>query len=249
MRINGVQLFIFPHAGGSEVSYVPIEKELLPVVETSTICYAGRGRRIHEPFLKDMKAMAMDCMEIVQKKRNEQLPLVFLGHSLGSLIAFETMNCMRRYDMDLPELVFFSGRKGPAVIMENTDRSSLSDEDLLTCLSRMGGIPEYFLRHPDFLSFYLPIIRNDLRLNDTYTYQQCEPFDLPFVIMNGTEDENVGPDPALSWKEHTTAACYQEWLEGNHFYFSDTAVFSQTLSKYISMHFTHLHLSRLKECI
>ncbi len=249
MRTNGVQLFIFPHAGGSEVSYVPIEKELLPVTVTSTICYAGRGRRIHEPFLKDMDATAKDCMEIVRKNRDQQLPLVFLGHSLGALIAFETMACMRRYDMDLPELVFFSGRKGPAAVSENTNRSLLPDDELLTCLSRMGGIPEYFLRHPDFLSFYLPIIRNDLRLNDTYSYRHREAFDLPFVIMNGTDDESVGPDPAIFWKEHTTAACYQEWLEGNHFYFSDATAFSQTLTKYISMHFTHLQLPLLKACI
>ncbi|UPK66611.1 thioesterase II family protein [Chitinophaga filiformis] len=248
MRISGVQLFIFPHAGGSEISYVSIEKELLPETVTSTICYTGRGRRIHEPFQKDMEAMAMDCMKIVQQKRKEELPLVFLGHSLGSLIAFETMNCMRRHGLELPELVFFSGRKGPAATEKN-NRSLLSDKELLDCLSRMGGIPDAFLQHPDFLSFYLPIIRNDLRLNDTYRYQPHEAFDIPFVVMNGTDDEHVGPEPALSWKEHTRAACYQEWLEGNHFYFSDATTFSRTLSKYFSMHFPHLQLSRFKACI
>ncbi|PSL24051.1 thioesterase II family protein [Chitinophaga ginsengisoli] len=248
MRISSVQLFIFPHAGGSEVSYVPIEKELLPETVASTICYAGRGRRIHEPFQQDMATMAMDCMSIVQQRRKKDMPLIFLGHSLGALIAFETMNCMRRYDMELPELVFLSGRKGPA-IKEKSNRSLLSDLELLACLANMGGIPEPFLDHPDFRSFYLPIIRNDLRLNDTYCYHQQEPFDMPFVVMNGVEDENVGTEPALSWKEHTSAACYEEWLEGNHFYFSDAAAFSRTLSRYISMHFPHLHLPRFKEFI
>ena len=248
MRINGVQLFIFPHAGGSEVSYVPIEKALLPETVASAICYAGRGRRIREPFQKDMNAMAMDCMSIVQQKREAGLPLVFLGHSLGALIAFETMNYMRRYDMELPELVFFSGRKGPAVA-EKKNRSLFSDRELLAHLAIMGGIPDSFLEHPDFLSFYLPIIRNDLRLNDTYRYQQQEPFDIPFVVMNGVEDEYVGTEPALTWKEHTRAACYEEWLEGNHFYFSDTTVFCQTLCRYFSMHFPHLQLPHFKEFI
>jgi medium-chain acyl-[acyl-carrier-protein] hydrolase len=248
MRISNVQLFIFPHAGGSEVSYVPVEKELLPETVASTICYAGRGRRINEPFHKDMDAMAMDCMSIVQQKRKKELPLVFLGHSLGALVAFETMNYMQRYDMKLPELVFFSGRKGPAVA-EKCNRSLMCDLELLACLSRMGGIPEPFLEHPDFRSFYLPIIRNDLRLNDTYRYNQREPFDIPFVVMNGVEDEDAGTEPALSWKEHTRAACYEEWLEGNHFYFSDADAFRRTVSRYISMHFPHLQLPRFKEFI
>jgi len=182
--------------------------------------------------------MAMDCMEMVNKKRNRQLPLIFLGHSLGSLVAFETMKCMRNNDIALPDLAFFSGRKAPAVNTGRNNRSLLSDTDLLACLSAMGGIPEYFLQYPDFLSFYLPIIRNDLSLNDTYCYKSSPQFDIPFVIMNGSEDENIGPDPVLSWKQHTSAACYQEWLDGNHFYFSDTAGFCQTLFKYISMYFT-----------
>jgi medium-chain acyl-[acyl-carrier-protein] hydrolase len=238
MRMDGVQLFIFPHAGGSEVSYIPVEKELRSFAATTVIGYAGRGRRINEPFIKDMDTMAMDCMEIVNKTRDRQLPLVFFGHSLGSLIAFETMNCMRRNNIALPELVFFSGRKAPAVLTGENNRSMLPDNDLLACLSAMGGIPDYFLQHPDFLSFYLPIIRNDLRLNDTYCYKTVKQFDIPFVIMNGTEDENIGTDPVRSWKQHTAAACYQERLDGNHFYFSDAASFRNTLLKYINMYFS-----------
>jgi medium-chain acyl-[acyl-carrier-protein] hydrolase len=229
MYVDGVQLFIFPHAGGSDLSYRSLERKLQVTGTTLTICYPGRGKRFKEPFANDIQALARDCMDIIALNRQHDLPMVFLGHSLGALLAYETMKCIRQTGAGLPELVFFTGRSGPDGSPRNRDRHRLSDNQLIACLSAMGGMPDELLTNPDFIACYLPVIRNDLRLNDTYQYCEDIKFDIPFVILNGCDDTIA----AHSWQKETIGMCTHEWMEGGHFFLLESPDFSKKISQFI----------------
>lgn len=233
MDVNGVQLFIFPHAGGSDLSYRSLERKLQVIGTTFTICYPGRAKRFSEPFANDVPSLAKDCMDIITLNRQHDLPMVFLGHSLGALVAYETIKCLRTSGSGLPELVFLTGRSGPCEAPETIGRHKLSDGELITYLSAMGGIDHSLLTNPDFISFFLPVIRNDLRLNDTYQYHDSNRFDIPFVLLNGSNDRFTGTQALLSWQKETLGTCVHEFLDGGHFFLLESPDFSKRISQFI----------------
>ncbi|WPV63811.1 thioesterase II family protein [Chitinophaga sp. LS1] len=233
MDVNGVQLFIFPHAGGSDLSYRSLERKLQITGTTFTICYPGRAKRFNEPFAKDVPSLAKDCMDIITLNRQHDLPMVFLGHSLGALVAYETIKCLRTSGSGLPELVFLTGRSGPCEAPVNMERHELADGELITHLSAMGGIDLSLLTNPDFISFFLPVIRNDLRLNDTYKYCESNRFDIPFVLLNGSNDRIAETQALLSWQKETLGICIHEFLDGGHFFLLESPDFSKKISQFI----------------
>ena len=238
MNVDGVQLFIFPHAGGSNLSYLPLERKLQVTGTTFTICYPGRAKRFNEPFANDIPALAKDCMDIITRNRQHDLPMVFLGHSLGALVAYETMKYIRTSGAALPELVFLTGRSGPCEAPVNMGRHKLSDDELIAYLSAMGGIPDSLLTNTDFISFFLPVIRNDLRLNDTYKYYEDTKFDVPFVMLNGSNDKIAAAQALLSWQKETIGTCIHEFLEGGHFFLLESPDFSKKISQFIHRYVT-----------
>lgn len=242
MYVDGVQLFIFPHAGGSDLSYLSLERKLQVTGTTFTICYPGRAKRFSEPFANDIPALARDCMDIIMLNRQHDLPMVFLGHSLGALVAYETMKCIRTSGAALPELVFLTGRSGPCEAPVNMGRHKLSDEELIIYLSAMGGIPDNLLTNPDFISFFLPVIRNDLRLNDTYKYCEDTKFDIPFVMLNGSNDNIASSQALLSWQKETIGMCSHEFLEGGHFFLLESPDFSKKIGQFIHRYVAYTEL-------
>jgi Predicted thioesterase involved in non-ribosomal peptide biosynthesis len=211
------QLFIFPHAGGSEISYVSLQKQLSPFFEVVIISYPGRGRLIAEPHKNSVEELAQYCTGQI-KANLKARDYFFLGHSFGSLVAFEVLRLLNRQGEKLPLAAFMSGREAPSTPRKMPLKHLLSDAGLVAYIDSIGGIPAELIDNADFLSFFLPIIRNDLKMNEIYEYAEDDKISVPFVLLNGKVDEGVTKEGLANWQNETIHPIKQRFLDGGHFY-------------------------------
>ncbi len=232
------RLFIFPHAGGSDISYSSIEKSISHCFDASTICYPGRGRRYSENFVKNINELIDDCLAQLLSKLNGSV-FFFMGHSFGALVAFECARALQQNKMEVPPIMFLSGRGSPAYTSLSAQKHKLNDTHLTNYLKTIGGLPDALLADTSFLSFYLPIIRNDLALNENYTYKNSPLIHTKLVLINGTADTVVSPESVKAWQQETEAGCKFEMLEGGHFFHLENPLFTDMLFSYNQQYIQH----------
>ena len=127
-----LRLICFPHAGASGYEFLKWSKRLADDnVEVHFITPPGRGQRIGDALVDDMGDV-VDCI-VGEIKILLDTPLVFFGHSLGSLVAYETTCKLRELGYPLPWLLAVSSEAAPSVhhISEDEWVHTLPDHNFL----------------------------------------------------------------------------------------------------------------------
>lgn len=177
-----------------------------------------------------MEGLIRDIISILSKEDLNSYKFSFLGHSFGSLVLFETLREMRRMHFPLPESVYVSGRKSPSMPSNGKKWFSETDQNVIELLKSKGGIPHELFQNKEFLEVFLPIIRSDFKLIETYQYTSQDSFDLQFHVINGAEDEDVSDTETMDWQIETSIPCQFSKMKGGHFYLLDNpAEFVKTL--------------------
>ena len=116
---------------------------------------------------------------------------------------------------------------------------ALSDADLIAELHRLDGTPKAVLESPEMLQLLLPMVRADLKIDETYTYVEEEPLNCPITVFGGLADPETSLEDLEAWRQQTQGEFSLQMFPGNHF-FINTAKdlllerISQILSVYIS---------------
>jgi medium-chain acyl-[acyl-carrier-protein] hydrolase len=196
------RVFLFHHAGGSASSY-RLGKHLPPDVEVCPVQLPGRENRFAEPLLTDVGTVVSELADAIPA----DLPFVFFGHSMGALLAYEVA---RRLP---PEHLVVSAHRAPH-LPDTTPLRGLDDDALVARL--VETIP--VLADPDLREIFLPILRADLTLCETYRFTPGAPLPCPVTVLGGTEDDLVGEAELAAWRTHTSAAFAVRMVPGGHFY-------------------------------
>lgn len=215
-------LFCFAHAGGSADIYRQWQKALSGSATIYPMELPGRGRRMAEPFCPSVALAARRAAQCVAACVPDSRYFIF-GHSLGSIIALETVREIESLGIPTPVLLFVSGRYPPHV-MQNHKQALFRapTPSLLDELRRLGGTPEDILQNRDFLDVLLPVVRDDFRLVETHTSAASPPVSCPICVCCGDRDQD-SPLPLLEeWAKLTTGGCTIHLFPGEHFYLYDT---------------------------
>ncbi len=215
---SSVKLVCLPHAGAGPRALYPWVDELPEDIELLPVCLAGRGPRMDEP-------LAGRVCDIVEPLARAVAPLmddtvVFFGHSLGALLAFELTLELRRRKLRQPQLLVVSGRTAPGA-----DRKlklhTLPDRHLVREVQRIyGGIPREILVEPAMLKRTLPILRADLAVNETHLDRREDPLACSVLALGGTEDPHVTGTELELWGTRTRGDFDHAQFDGGHFYLS-----------------------------
>lgn len=209
------QLFFLPFAGANLNSYNPITQILREDYECHVVELPGHGSRYGEPLLERIESMVSFCSDEIMSKRNDE-PWGIFGHSLGAVLA--SLICdSDRFRIDSPEWIILSGRSGPGISVSNMIRHQLSREDLLKDVTKMGGIQQELLKHPELLDLMVPILRADFRAIETYDYTTVPQLHVPVLVLGGTTD-SIREDQLKAWKSVTSDKCQVKMVEGGHFF-------------------------------
>ncbi|MBS1799375.1 MAG: thioesterase [Acidobacteria bacterium] len=220
-RIEGarVRLFCLPHAGSGAVTYQSWKRELPSFVEICALRLPGREMRLSERVNSNCRILSKDIAEAVAGECD--LPYAIFGHSMGALLAFELARNLRDKGVSQPKLLFLSGRIGAHVALRTSPLHELPLDLFLAELEvRYGALPRELLEDREMLDFYLPILRADIKLVETYQYQTCNPLDCPIYVTAGEDDRSVWAEGLSAWKQHTTGDFGLTMYQGGHFYLS-----------------------------
>jgi len=213
-------LFCLPYAGGSEVGYYKWGNHLDKSIYLHPVPLKGRGQRFNEGFYMSMKEVTDDIYNMIQDKIDQNQYALY-GHSMGSILAYELYHKIRSEGKRLPEHIFFSGCKTPDRMKDKEKLHHFSDQELLSKLNALGGIPQELVDSKELTDLFLPIIRNDLKILGEYEYNPNQhKIECDISILIGTED-TVKLEEALEWNKYSEREAIVYTLNGNHFFINN----------------------------
>jgi medium-chain acyl-[acyl-carrier-protein] hydrolase len=85
-------------------------------------------------------------------------------------------------------------------------------------LERLNGTPREVLANAELREFFVPMLRADFAVCDTYSYVPDLPLKCPVTVLGGSEDDQVSDMELGGWTEQTTGDFRLYSLPGDHFF-------------------------------
>jgi medium-chain acyl-[acyl-carrier-protein] hydrolase len=212
-----MRLFCLPHAGGGASAFHTWNNLLPASLQICSVLLPGREGRLSEPLFTQIDSLADAIASELQPWLN--IPFAVFGHSMGALLAFEWVRRLQRRGHPMPVWLFLSGRRAPGAPDDSSPLNSLSDGEFLNELTRRyDGIPQEFLVNEDLMEVFLPILRADISVVESFLFHEVEPLDCPITVFAGMNDGSVSWDQLLAWERHTRKHFSVRLLPGGHFY-------------------------------
>ncbi len=213
------RLFCLPFAGGGVAPYRLWFKSLPDDIEVHAAQLPGRESRLSEMPLSSIMAMVDIVRPAIEALSD--LPYAIFGHSMGSLIAYETTIALEHRGGRPPSRLFVSARRAPDEPDTWSPIHALPEPAFLDELQiRYGAIPEPVLAEPELLELLLPVVRADIRAVETYgpstgtaTRVRC-----PVTVYGGDADTHPRPAQLPDWQRAAVDPVRVRVFPGDHFY-------------------------------
>jgi len=216
-ELRDVRLFCFHGAGGAAQTFRLWSRGLPPWVELCPVQLPGRLTRMAEPAHRRFEPLIAALIAALEPELDG--PFAFFGHSLGTLIAFETARELRRRKYPLPIHLFAAARIAPHLAFEHLHVHELDDDQLLALVQeRYRSIPPEIAREPELLKLVLKPLRADLEVHEDYAHAHEEPLSIPLTALGGVDDRLVTRQGLDAWREHTTSPFTMHVLPGGHYF-------------------------------
>ncbi|MGQ4807055.1 Linear gramicidin dehydrogenase LgrE [Candidatus Entotheonellaceae bacterium PAL068K] len=215
-----LRLFCFPYAGvGASIFRRWVEG--LPVgVELCAIQLPGRESRLRETPFNRLAELGQALRPILRPYLDR--PFALFGHSLGAWIGYELSRQLREHDGLAPAHLFVSGRRAPHRPPSQPPMHTLADAAFLQAMrTRYGGGPEIVWQDAELMQVFLPILRADITMAETYTPICHEPLDCPISAFGGFQDTSTDRSELEDWQELTTRTFQLRLLPGDHFFVNE----------------------------
>jgi surfactin synthase thioesterase subunit len=210
-----IRLFCLPYAGGGASIYRGWVKAFPDDVGIYPIQLPGRENRITEPPLYEMRELVEGISEAILPYLRR--PFILFGHSIGARIAFElARNLREKWDIR-PCCLIVSGSRAPH-ISEPKPLHHLPDDEFIMELRRFSGTPEAILQSRELMEIFIPTLRADFTVDETYVYSAAAPIECPISVFGGTEDTETNREELGAWACHTSGDFTLEMIEGGHFF-------------------------------
>ncbi len=192
------------------------QKEVPAEIEICPVQLPGRESRLREPrydrlgpLINDLSSALLPLMD---------LPFVFFGHSMGSIVSFELAVKLRNEGKKGPLALLLSGRRAPHRPDPFPPLHALPEEEFKQELRRLNGTPEEVLNHPELMELLTPVLRADFAVCETYEHAPTEPLSIPVAAFGGHGDEEVATEDLEGWQRYSTGGFKVRMFEGDHFF-------------------------------
>jgi medium-chain acyl-[acyl-carrier-protein] hydrolase len=215
-RAERLRLFCLPYAGGGATMY-HTWAAALPNVEVCPIQLPGRESRMREPALTRM-SLLVDALTAAMRPYLSR-PFAFFGHSMGALITFELARRLIRDGQPGPRHLFVAARCAPHLRDDRPFLHTQPEPAFVEQVSiRYGALPKMIVDDPELLRLFMPTLRADLAVCETYEYQDSEPLDCPISAFGGWQDNGVSRSDLDAWRLQTAAQFSVRMFAGDHFF-------------------------------
>jgi surfactin synthase thioesterase subunit len=153
-----------------------------------------------------------------------ETPVALFGHSLGALLSFEFARKLRSMNIR-PVHLFVSGRAAPQLPDPEAPISHLPTREFVDAvLRRYQGIPDEILHDTEMLNLWLPALRADIMMNETYQYTAEPLLDFPISSFGGIQDASASPEELAAWRDQTSCTFRLKMFPGDHFFIDSARV-------------------------
>lgn len=209
-------LIFIPHAGGYGENYISWFKDFSNSIDCRYILLPHRGKRTNDPMPSSINDMALQIATEVNELEN--IPISIFGHSMGGIIAFELAKAIETHTNRKLNKIFVSGCRAPSTELKYKI-GHLNKEDFLKEIIKFGGVDPTYQENPELLNFFLPILKEDIRLCESYQHQHPSPVNSPIIVLWGTEDNLLYEEQVRAWTQHSfEKVTFFPFEGGNHFY-------------------------------
>jgi len=215
-------LICFAYGGGNAAAFRAWARHAPADVQILGVELPGRGVRFGAAPLTRV-ADVIDALLAQRDFLAQQGQLILFGHSLGALLAFEFARALQRTGALAPVHLVASGRGAPHLARREAPVHALPDAQFLAQVRRFEGLPDAVLQHAELLEIFLPILRADFALSETYECMPGAPLDCDLTVLGGTRDPMVDVATLAPWREHTRGRFACRMFDGGHFFLNDHA--------------------------
>jgi surfactin synthase thioesterase subunit len=210
------RLYCLPYAGGGAALFRTWPDDLPADVEVCPIQLPGREVRFSEPRFTSITGLVQTLAPIILP--HLQKPFGVLGHSMGGLIAFELIRELRRLGAPTPQRLLIAAREAPQLVETLPPLHRLPDKEFFEELQeRYGGIPYEALNNQEIRDVFIPLLKADIEMVETYRWRPEEPLDCPISVFGGRLDRIAEPD-LRAWQQQTRQPVFVQMFEGSHFF-------------------------------
>ncbi|OLR94826.1 thioesterase II family protein [Actinokineospora bangkokensis] len=210
-----VLLYCVAHAGGGGGFFRPWARALAPGVGVRAVVLPGRESRLREPAATSMAEVVAPLAAAVEADADR--PYALFGHSMGAAVAYEVARVLNTGPRP-PLRLLVSGRRPPHLPARFPPLHRLGPEEFLDAVVAMGGTPRELVEQPDLVRVFLPGLRADFTLNETYRELPGAVLDCPVSALTGVDDPQVDAVEIRRWADVTTGALTVHSFPGGHFY-------------------------------
>ncbi len=212
-RLN---LFCFPYAAGNPVIFRPWQTLFPEEIEVFPVHLPGRGMRITEPLYIKIDELIPELAKAMLPYLTK--PFLFFGHSMGALVSFELARYLQAHYQLQPTHLVVSAFRAPQLPAPRPPIYHLPEQAFLDEVIKLNGMPQEILQNKEYLELFLPILRADFQLCETYQYRPSLRLQCPITVLGGKEDERVPLEVLQPWSKQTSSVCRVELIDGDHFY-------------------------------
>ncbi|GHA94605.1 thioesterase II family protein [Streptomyces termitum] len=206
-------LFCVPFAGGGAEAFEGWHEALAPVAEVRVAELPGRGARFGRPLIDSMPALVSELAE--QCEDLSQGPFALLGYSFGSYAAYAlSLHLAERGRV--PRRLFVGGSRAPFLPPRDRFRHLMPDAELIAELRALGGTDPEVLASEQLMAMYLPVLRADFKVVETYE-GGTEPAPCPLTVFGARRDAFVPTEDLAAWTRLGDAAGEVRVYDGDHF--------------------------------
>ncbi|RPI30873.1 MAG: thioesterase [Chloroflexota bacterium] len=214
-QVGQITLFCIPYSGAS-ASFYRAWSNKHPMINICPIELPGHGMRISEPLYTSIAPLIEDAAKTILNHLPGQF--AFFGHSMGALISYELTRYLSANYRAEPVHLFVSGHGAPDYQDAEPPIHELPDEEFIEKIHEMNSTDEAFFACTELREMFLPILRADFTVCETYQYQPGASLRCPITALGGIGDLSVPRSALEAWKTHTSRPFKVLMFSGDHFF-------------------------------
>ncbi|MFF9481520.1 thioesterase II family protein [Streptomyces sp. NPDC014733] len=212
-----LRLYCMPPAGMSAPYFQAFTRHLPAAVGVYALQLPGRGRATGTPVHTDPRRLGQLLAARIRQD-DDGHPYAVFGHSVGSLLAHETVTCLTRQGHRPPTLLALSAMAAP----HHPDFTAQAPDVLL---GGREGVEKLFGRLPDhadhdpraLVNAWIPMLA-DLLLALQFPPHQGPPLDTQLALYGGEDDPVISPEALDGWNDISSQPATPRLFPGDHTY-------------------------------
>ena len=213
-----LRLLCLPHAGGAAALFRGWQAMLPASIEVCPLLLPGRESRLLEPAPTRMSELVASLWPAVAELSD--VPCVLFGHSMGALVAYELARRWQAAGAPPLRHLMVSAMTAPQ-LRRGGALHRADDESIVAWLRAHAVTPTEILASPSLRSLFLPTVRADLTLVETYQYLTGPRLTCPVTVYVGAADPLVDAVGCVGWSALTAGPWRLRRFGGSHFYLTE----------------------------